>query len=239
MTTHFFDLIKAYADRAAITLLVLAIFIGLAATAFALPLVLVVAAGALALFRYWDDVKTLDRPTIEEWIQSRRAALSVRHWHSPHNAAEYFGNFDLVRTRKDASSEMNVLMMELIRKPVAATGILLAQSGLGPSAEHHARYESAQARYNQANAALAQEIHAQLLRGELIAKGLPMKDDVALSEHIIPTSRWRVLGLDINKAAASGEGLNYAGIVIGRKTKLVQRFRLAVGTPHRRGDPLH
>src|SRR5665647_69167 len=48
---------------------------------------------------------------------------------------------------------------------------------------------------------------------------LPTRDDVAQSERIIPTSRWRVMSLDIAKAQASGLGWHYTGIVVGKRPK--------------------
>jgi hypothetical protein len=57
-------------------------------------------------------------------------------------------------------------------------------------------------------------------RGDLLAKGLPTRDDVALSERIIPTSRWRVMSLDIAKAQATGLGWHYTGIVVGKRPKI-------------------
>ena len=120
---------------------------------------------------------------------------------------------------------MNTIMMELIRAkgPVAASAGAAFTTDAdfrlegADTARRHASYDAAQIRHNQWNTALARELIAQLIRGDLIAKGLPLESDIAKSERIIPASRWRVMSLDISKAKASGSGLSYEGIVIGKK----------------------
>jgi len=224
---------RPYAGWAAIALFAIALFVGLVAASVTVPLFLLLAAGALAAFRYWDELKHFDLWAAEEMIRTRRDALSVRHWHAPHRAAEYFGSPDLVRARKEAAEEMNSLMMELIRRPDTAS--VSFPTSLGATrpeiARNHAQYDSAQARYNKASALLSREILEQLTRGDLLAKGLMMKDEVALSERIIPVSRWRVLNLDITKASAAGAGWNYVGIVVGKKANLNKAAAPAAGNP--------
>jgi hypothetical protein len=155
-------------------------------------------------------------------------ALGVRDWHAPHHAAEIYGSQVVVRARNEAASEMNVIMMELIRgeghgagHSFGDTSIGHADSKLSPSSrtERNTKYDAAQIRYNQCNAALSRELLTHLVRGDLVAKGLPTKGDVAQSERIIPTSRWRVMNLDIAKAQATGLGWHYTGIVVGLKPK--------------------
>jgi len=64
---------------------------------------------------------------------------------------------------------------------------------------------------------LSRDLHRQLIAGTLMAKGLPTQNETMRSERIIPKSRWRIMNLDISKAEASGRGLHYIGIVIGKK----------------------
>jgi hypothetical protein len=81
----------------------------------------------------------------------------------------------------------------------------------------HADYEAAQVRLDQNNLALARGLLSQLVVGSLVAKGMPTQNDVTHSELIIPASRWRIMDLNIAKAEASGRGLHYIGVVIGKK----------------------
>jgi hypothetical protein len=219
-------LFRPYAGWAAIAVLVVAIFIGLIATNIALPLFLLFAAGALAAFRYWDALKTFDFWALDEWLRTRRDAIGVRSWQAPHQAAEFYCSPVVVKARNEAAAEMNSIMMELIRDPGRSrrtpAGAMFStdtdSSRLeGAPSRSHAHYEAAQIRVAQCNAALSRELAARLARGDLLAKGLLMKDELALSERVIPTSRWRVLTLDIAKATAAGAGWSYSGILIGNK----------------------
>ena len=81
-----------------------------------------------------------------------------------------------------------------------------------------ARYEAAQVRHEQSNAALGRELASQLVSGKLMAKGLLVSQGAAKSERIIATPRWRLLELNIAKSEASGPAGEYAGIVIGKPT---------------------
>jgi hypothetical protein len=207
-----------------LALLLIAFFTGVVGNNPILPLSLVVVAAGLAVFRYWDAIKSFDFWALDEWIRARMDSVGVREWHSPYHAAEIYCSPAIARARNEAAAQMNSLMMELIRGKDA-----VARAGAASSADRgfrlertdparqHASYDAAQATLNQSNAALARELLAQLVRGDLIAKGLPLENDIVKSERIIPMSRWRILSLDISKAKASGSGLSYEGIVIGKK----------------------
>jgi hypothetical protein len=200
------------------------------------PLTLFFAAGALAAFRYWQELKAFDFWALDEWLRMRHAAMGVPAWHAPHHAAELYCSQVVVRTRNEAAAEMNILMMELIRgqdkfedksleRDTSQSGNFRfspygeqspPQSG---QVERNARYDAAQIRFNQCNAALSREMLTYLVRGDLLAKGLPTKEDVAQSERVVPTSRWRIMNLDIAKAQATGMGWHYTGLVVGVKPK--------------------
>ena len=113
----------------------------------------------------------------------------------------------------------NVLMMEIIRNQDRFSPSGEQNLSLNSQADRNAKYDAAQIRFNQCNTALSREMLTYLARGDLLAKGLPTRDDVALSERIIPTSRWRVMTLDIAKAQATGMGWHYTGLVVGVKPK--------------------
>lgn len=223
MTEDQADRIRPYTGWAALVLLVAGLFSSLVAANFAFPLVLLFGSAALAIFRYWRELKNFDFWAFDEWVRTRYDAMHVSDWHAPHHAAEMYCSQVVVRTRNEAAAEMNVIMMELIRGQEksggASIGFADANFHHPDRAERNAKYDAAQVRYNQCNTALARELLTYLVRGDLLAKGLPMKDDVALSERIIPTSRWRVMNLDIAKARASGPGWVYSGIVVGVKPK--------------------
>ena len=218
------NLIKAYVNWAALVLLVAGVFIALIASTPAIPLSLIGAAICLAVLRNWQAIKEFDVWALDEWIRTRLDAIGVRDWQAPYHAAELYCNQAVVTARNDAAAMMNTIMMELVKDEGRAFGNT-AESGYSRRADtfsnastrRHADYDQAQVKFNQCNAALARELHGYLVHGHLIAKGLLMQKDVAKSERIIPTSRWRVMGLDIAKAEASGPGWSYSGIVIGRK----------------------
>ena len=225
MNAHLETLLRRYAGWAATALLVIAIFTSLIAAKIIFPLILFVTALALAMFRYWDDLKTFDVWALDEWIRTRHDSIGIRDWHSPYQAAELYCTPVVVKARNEAAAEMNTIMMELIRDPehsapsfdehfMTRAGRLGPESGAG---RNHTHYDAAQARFNHCNAVLSRELRARLARGHLLAKGLLMQHDVALSERIIPTSRWRVMNLDIAKGYASGHGWSYTGLVIGKK----------------------
>jgi hypothetical protein len=228
VNTHLANLIRPYAGWAALVLLVVAIFGGLIAANFTFPLTCLFAAAGLAVFRFWEPLKTFDFWAFDEWARMRFDALGVRDWHAPHHAAEMYCSQVAVRTRNEAAAEMNVIMMELIRGQERIVGASTGASQTDYAdprtfednrTDRNAKYDAAQIRYNQCNISLSRELLEHLVRGDLLAKGLPTRDDVAQSERIIPTSRWRVMSLDIAKAQASGLGWHYTGIVVGKRPK--------------------
>jgi hypothetical protein len=208
------DRIRPYAGWAALFFLVAAVFGGLIAANVIVPLFLLITAGALAAFRYWDQLKTFEFWAFDEWLRMRYEAISVPEWHAPHYAAELFCSQVAVKTRNEAAAEMNILMMDLIKSNDPN-----AVAGTPNRNERNARYDAAQVRFNQCNTSLSREMLGYLTRGHLLAKGLPNRDGVAQAEHIIPTSRWRVMSLDIAKAHAMGMGWHYEGVVVGVKPR--------------------
>jgi hypothetical protein len=213
---------QPYAGWTTLGLVVIAFFISLIGNNPALPLGLLILAIAIAAGRYWGAIRSFNFWALDEWIRARYDSLGVREWHGPYHAVEFYCSSAIAKTRNDAAAEMNTLMMELIRAKdtVAGTASTTNRDFRVESADserRHASYDAAQTRHNQCNAALTRELIAQLIRGDLIAKGLPVEEGTAKSERIIPTSRWRVMSLDISKAKASGSGLSYEGIVIGKR----------------------
>ncbi len=225
MTADWTDRIRPYAGWAALVLLIAGLFSSLIAANFAFPLTFLFGSAALATFRFWEPLRTFDFWAFDEWARMRFDTLGVRDWHAPHHAAEIYGSQVVVRTRNEAATEMNVIMMELIRGEERASFGDHPMDHANPKplspgrAERNAKYEAAQIRYTQCNTALSRELLTHLVRGDLVAKGLPTKGDVAQSERIIPTSRWRVMNLDIAKAQANGSGWHYTGVVVGLKPK--------------------
>jgi hypothetical protein len=229
VNSHLANWIRPYAGWAALALLVIGLFESLFAANFVLPLLFLLAAAGLATFRFWEPLKTFDFWAFDEWIRMRFDALGVHDWHAPHHAAEMYCSQVAVRTRNEAATEMNIIMMELIRGQERVANALTGndlKAYADPTAfennrtDRNAIYDAAQIRFNQCNTALSRELLEHLVRGDLLAKGLPTRDDVALSERIIPTSRWRVMSLDIAKAQASGAGWHYTGIVVGKRPKV-------------------
>jgi hypothetical protein len=229
MKAHLWNWIQSYANWIIVALLAIGIFVALVASEIALPLTLVIAALALAILRYRQAIKTFDFWAVDEWFHARLDSIGVREWHAPYRAAEFYCNPTVVKVRNEAAAEMNTIMMELIRsqnnniESPASTGLSATGSPPGINTEKGSfarrrdTYDAAQIRHNQCNATLARELVALLTQGHLIAKGMLVQNDVAHSERIIPTSRWRILKFDISKAEASGQGLHYTGIVIGKK----------------------
>lgn len=194
-----------YAKWAGIALLALAAFTGVVAKNVLIPFVLFASALVLLGLAYWQALKKFDLWAIDEWARTRASSLGIRHWHPPYHAVEHFCDPNLVLGRNIAASEMNSLMMELIKDP--------KDNGT----KKHAAYDSAKIRHDQFNAQLARSLLQQLVKGDLIAKGLPLEGDVARAERVIPPAQWRILSIDISKAEARGKGWNYSGLVIGKK----------------------
>jgi hypothetical protein len=221
--SHYFELIKPYASWAALMVFVVGTFIGLTTVHVLLPLMFLGCAVALVVFRYWESLKIFDIWTLREWVRSHQDAIGVRHWHAPHYAADHYCNPAVVNSRNEAAAEMNIVMMGLIKSPDRR---MSSQPGESIStrpvnsendAKHHTRYDAAQLKYNQCSLSLAADLHDQLKHGHLLAKGLLLHASVAGTEHIIPTSRWSVMSLDIVKGEASGGGWNYTDLLIGKK----------------------
>jgi hypothetical protein len=224
MKTKLPNWLWSYARWIILAMLVIAFFIGVIGSNAVLPLGLAALALAFTALRYWDEIKAFDFWAFDEWVRTRIDSMGVREWHSPYHAAEIYCSQVTARARNEAAAEMNTIMMELIRakEPAGAStrGAFTTDPdlrGANDASRRHANYDAAQVRHNQCNAALSRELLAQLARGDLIAKGLPVEGDTTKSERVIPTSRWRVMSLDISKAKASGTGLSYEGIVIGKK----------------------
>lgn len=213
--------LKPYAGWAALAFLIVALFSSFVARNFAVPLGFYAVALCFAVLRYWEQIRTFDFWALDEWLRTRRDAVGVSDWHAPHHAAEMFCNQVAVRTRNDAASEMNTIMMEIVRQTKGPyTGPLdFSRPVADHNTERNARYDAAQVRLNQTNSLLSRELHHYLVRGDLLAKGLLSDDGIARAERIIPTSRWRVMALDIVKAQAIGEGWKYSGVVIGVKPR--------------------
>jgi hypothetical protein len=224
MKTKLLNWLWSYARWIILAMLVIAFFIGVIGSNAVLPLGLTAIALAFAVLRYWDEIRAFDFWAFDEWVRTRMDSMGVREWNSPYHAAEIYCSQVTAKARNEAAAEMNIIMMELIRAKepagASASGAFTMESnlrGATDASRRHANYDAAQVRHNQCNAALSRELLAQLARGDLIAKGLPIERDTTKSERIIPTSRWRVMSLDISKAKASGSGLSYEGIVIGKK----------------------
>jgi hypothetical protein len=224
LNTQIANSIRPYAGWAAAALLAVAIFSGLIASTFALPMLLLFLAGALATFRYWDALNTFDVWALDEWIRTRGEAIGIFDWYSPHQAAELFCSPVVVKARNEAAAEMNAVMMDLVRNPGrsahADADFSMHDHPAGADNDQRrqtSQHDAAQIRYSQCNAALSRELLALLQRGDLLAKGLLTQDDVARAERLIPTSRWRVMNLDIARGDASGHGWNYTGIIVGKK----------------------
>lgn len=221
--------IRGYATWAAILILSAATFIALIADGVVLPLVLVGVAAGLVIFRYWAAIKAFDLAALDEWARARMGSIGIREWHTPYHAAELFCDPTIVRARNEAALKANSIMMELIKDPSRNVGAPVeadlikipeqeqATRSRSNTAGRHADYEAAQASHDQNNIALSRDLLTQLIAGNLMAKGSPTQNDTTQSERIIPTSRWRIMSLDISKAEASGGGLHYIGIVIGKK----------------------
>ena len=219
MPTGLFNLIRVYVNWVALVLLAAGLFTAVIARSPAVPLGLIGAAICIAAIRNWEAIRDFDVWALDEWMRARVDAIGVRDWQAPYHAAEIYCNQNVVRARNDAATTMNVIMMELVKdegRPVFSRADATHLRG-SDSSRRHADYDEAQTRFNQCNATLARELRGFLVHGHLMAKGLLMQKDVAKSERIIPTARWRIMNLDIAKAEAWGAGWSYSGVVIGRK----------------------
>ena len=203
--------VKLYAGFGAIGLCVLALYTGLISQNFVLPSSLFLGAAVLAIFRFRDDLRHIHIWKVQEWIWVRWNAFSVPAWLPPNQAAELCCAPDIVKSRNDASAEMNNIMMELVRAPNHER-----DNGQSEPTQLHLVYEAAQKRFASTTMTLSQELLKNLGEGKLIAKGLLMKGEEVRAERLISPSQWRSLVLDASKNTASGEGRNYSGLLIGK-----------------------
>jgi hypothetical protein len=229
--TNLANWIRSYAILTAILLLLAATFVG--SITVVIPLVLVCVAAFLVVLRYWDAIKTFDLWTLDKWVRARIGSIGIRDWYSPYHAANHFCDPTVVRARNDAAAKMNSIMMELVKGPSghAAVPVETDRSKI-PELERtesagsdvtvsYSAYEAARAKHEQYNLALARDLLKQLIAGDLIAKGSPTQNGITESERIIPKTHWNNMSLDISKSEASGRGLHYVGIVIGKQSGLI------------------
>ena len=229
MKSYLTDWIRDYAPWTALLLLFTAIFIASTANGMFLPLVLLCLAVGLVVFRYWDAIKAFDFWAFDEWVRARKGSIGIREWHTPYRAAEHFCDPNIVKAHNEAAAKINSIMMELIKDTGRKIGTPNTASPLPRSENEGTRpfssapglrqldYEATKAILGQNNLKLAHDLLRQLIAGDLVAKGLPTQNDRTQSERIIPTSHWRIMSIDISKAEASGHGLHYIGIVVGKK----------------------
>jgi hypothetical protein len=221
-------LVRRYGSYAAIGLLACAVFSGFVGKNIAFPVLLLVSACLLFIGRYWDEIKTLDFRVLDGWSRNLCDSISIQDWHTPYHAATLFCNPALVTQRDKAAAEMNAIMMELIKNPDRGAKVLTEENSSVPVGAtnfprdggwSYTHYDAAQIEYKKANTALSIELVAILARGDLLAKGLLVKNELSHLKRIIPMSRWQLMALDIARANASGPGWAYTGIVIGKRAK--------------------
>ena len=222
MISYLTNWIRDYVTWAAILILIAATFSALIANGVVLPLVLICLAAGLFAFRYWDAIKAFDVQAFDESVRAITRSILIRDWHAPYHAAELFCDPTIVKARNEATAKMNHIMMNLIKDPSRNVGVAIeavperekTTRSTNSTSRRHADYDAAQAEYDNNNLALSHDLLRQLIAGTLIAKGFT---DTTQSERIIPTSRWKIMNLDISKAEASGPGWHYRNIVIGKK----------------------
>ena len=197
-------------------------------------LVSTAAAGLIAV-RYWEAMRTLDWGNVDEWVRAQIAAIVIRDWYSPSQAAEMFCDPVVVREWQDARAHISSSIMEMVREQGRKVGGSAGADPLhgletpmstrlsGQLPELNGSQGTAQERYKQNNRMLRDELVRQLIAGVLVAKGSPVRaGDGHGFEHAIPSSLWQHLMLDIRNSEASGRGRRYGAVSIGKK-RLVWR----------------
>jgi len=160
----------------------------------------------------------------------RIKSWSVPEWQIAYGARTDWGDSYSVNSLKEAKAELEKLVKEYdgLRQELAdalknhgrrgpsspvteleAPEILAARDAVRTKQDE---ITQAQIRVNLREDSLQRELVSNLSSGELIAKGI----DQAQRECIIPAYQWRILKLDILNDSASGHGLSYVGVVIGK-----------------------
>ena len=171
--------------------------------------VLVLAAMIFIVFHYGRAIKNFDLHALDNWARNRMSMVGVHEWHTPYHAASRFCDPKVVRERNDAAAQMNSIMMEFIkeRSPVPDMPI------------NYSAYETARTKHEQYNTVLAGQLLEKLIAGDIIAKGSVRQDGITdNTERIIPSFNWNDMKLDILRSEASGGGLHYVSILIGKKS---------------------
>ena len=220
--------IQRYAIWIAILVLFAATFIASSANGTALPFVLICVAIGLIIFRYWDLINAFALSDFSKWARTRIGSIGIQHWHTPYHAAARFCDPTVVKTRNDAAAKMNSIMMELVkggRDAVAVETKIPEQETTRPIrrkvTESYSAYETASAVHEQCNRLLARDLLKQLIAGDLIAKGSSTQNGIVQSECIIPKSHWTNMSFDISTSEASGSGVHYVRIVVGKRSKML------------------
>ena len=233
--------IQRYAIWIAILFLFAATFIASSANGTALPFVLICVAIGLIIFRYWDLINAFALSDFSKWARTKIGSIGIQHWHTPYHAAERFCDLTVVKTRNDAAAKMNSIMMELVTGGRDAVAVETNQSNIPEQetarlirsevTESYSAYETASAVHEQCNRLLARDLLKQLIAGDLIAKGSSTQNGIVQSECIIPKSHWTNLSFDISTSEASGSGVHYVRIIIGKRSKML--WAITDGTDRR------
>jgi hypothetical protein len=162
------------------------------------------------------------------------AAWSIRDWQPPSLAQIEFGDTFFVSLLKEADAELAALAKEQDRLREDLTNAVIKYGQRGPIsgiAQMEAReipdaraavfavaekIADAQRTVDARLETVQRTFVERLSSGELIAKGLPVIAGETQPEHVIPADQWRVLALNFRRDTASGHGLVYVGIVVGR-----------------------
>lgn len=160
------------------------------------------------------------------------------NWYSPSFSVGKFADPELVRIHDEKSeNRRKSINVEAILRRQLSQAIeknpnrkIPSSISVSPKAAQHEEecrekyqtHKDSEARIEVEYMAAVQEvennIYDQLRKGMLIARGFLQPVSANPQQILIPNEQWSILEMDFDKATASGHGITYVGVEIGKRT---------------------
>lgn len=163
--------------------------------------------------------------------------FSKTKWYSPSFSIGKFADPELVKIRDEKSENrrksitIEMILRRQLNQAIAKNPNRGIPSSISPSPkvaqreeEYREKYQvhkDSEARIEVEYMAAVQDvennINDQLRKGTLIARGFLQPVSANPGQILIPSEQWSILEMDFDKAIASGHGITYVGVEIGKR----------------------